>query len=215
MSPDRAARRSARPVVGPVIGILGGSFDPVHRGHLLLAERARDQVPCDEIWFVPAAVAPHKPGGAHASAAHRLAMLARALEGRRGLKIESIEVEAGVERRTIETLRMLAARHPHVRWRLVLGEDSWVAFDTWVEPDALLRIAPPVVQARPGGHREEPEIAKHHAAFWLTGDPLDLASTQVRAALTRGETPVGLPPAVLDYVRAQGLYGVRPEGHFA
>lgn len=212
MSPDRAAPRGVRRVGGPVIGVFGGSFDPVHRGHLLLAERARDQVPCDEIWFVPTAIAPHKPAGAHASPRHRLEMLARAVEGRRGLKIEAIEVEAGVRRRTIETLRILAARHSTVQWHLILGEDSWAAIDSWVEPEALLDLAPAVVQARPGGSRGEPEIARRHAAHWLTGDPIDIASTDLRAALARGEDPVGLPPAVLDYVRAHGLYRERPGG---
>ena len=215
MSPTRRAQSRAQPIdgptSGPIIGILGGSFDPVHRGHLLLAERARDQVPCDEVWLVPAAIAPHKPDGAQASPADRLAMLARAVEGRRGLRIETLELDAGVPRRTIETLRLLAARHPHLRWRLVLGADSWSGFDAWVQPEALLDLAPAVVQARPGIAAEEPAVATDHPAHWLTGDPLDVSSTEVRAALARGESPASIPIAVLDYIRARGLYRARGE----
>lgn len=213
MSSSPPARSRGVAGGGPVIGFLGGSFDPVHRGHLMLAERARDQVPCDEIWFVPAAIAPHKLQGPHATASDRLEMLRRALEGRRGMRIEPLELEGGVPRRTIETLRVLAARHPDLRWRLILGEDSWRDFDAWVEPEALLRIAPPVVQARPGGDGREPELARSHAAQWLAGEPLDVASTDLREALARGEAPTSLPPAVLDYVRARGLYLARAEGN--
>lgn len=212
MIPPADPTRSPAHEHGPLIGLLGGSFDPVHLGHLVMAERARDQVPCDEIWFVPAAIAPHKPQGAHASAQDRLHMLERALAGRRDLRIESTELEAGTPRRTVQTLRLLAARHPHVRWCLVIGEDTWAEIDTWVEPEAILRLAPAVVQARPGPRRPEPALARAYPALWLEGDPVDVASTGVREALARGETPARLPPAVLDYIRTHGLYRGRTAG---
>ena len=195
-----------RRVRGPVVGLFGGSFDPVHRGHLEIARRARDQAGCEEVWFVPAGRAVHKPEGAHAGAEARVEMIERALRGSHGLRVERIEVDAGRPCRSIETVRALAARWPGTRWRLILGEDSWDALDSWVQPEELLTLAPPVVQARPGARGAGPALAARHPPFWLRGEPVDASSTDIRAALARGEAPEELPPEVLDYVRRHALY---------
>ena len=88
----------------PSVAIFGGSFDPVHDAHLDVARRARDQIPCDEVWFLPAARAVHKPSGAFAPAADRRAMLELALEGESSLMICDLELEHGAPRRSLDSL---------------------------------------------------------------------------------------------------------------
>lgn len=188
------------------IGVLGGSFDPVHAGHVELARRALAQVPCDEVWFLPAARAVHKPHGAVASVADRVAMLERAIAGLPGLVICDAELEAGAARRSLHTLQELHQRWPEYEWRFLLGEDSFGDLEAWYRPAELLRLAPAVVAPRPGSTGPRPSGYSGQPVRWLQGAPIDLDSTSLRAALAQGEEPAGLDPAVLDYIRAHGLY---------
>jgi nicotinate-nucleotide adenylyltransferase len=188
------------------VGLLGGSFDPVHDAHLELARRALAQIPCDEIWFIPAATAPHKPEGAVASGEHRRAMLDLAVAQEPRVSICDIELRSEPGQRSVETLRALSVEHPSHEWFWILGEDSWRALPNWVEPEALLAMAAPVVLERRGsGAMRRPE-AFGVRAIWLEGAPIDLSSTAIRAALARGDRPAGLPTPVFDYILEHGLY---------
>lgn len=188
------------------MAIFGGSFDPVHAAHLEIARRARAQLPCDEVWFLPAARAVHKPQGAAVSAGHRRAMLALALEGERDLTICDLELEHGAPRRSLESVTELADRWPDQRWYFLMGEDSFRALETWYQPEQLLRLAPPVVAPRPGSRGEQPATWRDIPVCWLAGEAIDLDSTALREALGRGENPEGLDPRVLGYIREHGLY---------
>jgi len=190
--------------------ILGGSFDPVHEAHIEIARRALRQVPCDEVWFLPAARAVHKPDGAHAGIADRRAMLDLAIEGEKGLAICDLEIGHGVARRSLESMTELAARWPDRRWFFLLGEDSFRALDTWYRPEELLRIAAPVVAPRPGSGGERPAEWRGIAVRWLGGDGIDLDSTAIRRALAAGDRPGGLDPRVLRYIDEHGLYREQP-----
>ena len=116
------------------VGVLGGSFDPVHAGHLAVGRRALEQVPLDEVWFVPSASPPHKPEGLSTSPKHRRAMLELALGTEPCMRVCLIEMEDRGPRYTVDTIRALKARHPEIRWWLLLGEDSYRALGSWREP---------------------------------------------------------------------------------
>ncbi len=188
-----------------VVGVYGGSFDPVHRAHVEIARRAREQVPCDEVWFVPAAVAVQKPEGPVASARDRVDMLEAAIAGRPGLAVSDVDL-GHPGRRALDTVRELGRRHPDVHWRWIMGQDSFDALDTWYRPGDLARLAPLVVQPRPGAAGTRASEYDGRPVTWLEGPELDVASTSVRAALGRGERPEAIPPAVLGIIERRGLY---------
>jgi nicotinate-nucleotide adenylyltransferase len=189
-----------------VVAVFGGSFDPVHAAHLEVARRALAQVPCDEVWFLPAARAVHKPEGAHAHATHRRAMLELALDGSGSLEICSLELDHGTPRRSLDSLTELASRWPEHRWFFLIGEDSFRDLDTWYRPEELFSIAPPVVAPRPGSGGDRPGEWRGVPVRWLEGEEIDLDSTALREALARDEKPGGLDPRVLGYIREHGLY---------
>jgi nicotinate-nucleotide adenylyltransferase len=189
-----------------VVAVFGGSFDPVHLAHVEVARRALTQLPCDAVWFLPAARAVHKPRGAWAAAADRLRMLELALEGEASVEICRLETDLGEPQRSLVTVRELARRFPEHRWYFLLGEDSFRALDSWHRPGEIFGIAPPVVAPRPGSAGERPGAWRGHPVRWLAGEPIDLDSTRLREALARGEAPEGLDPRVLRYIREHGLY---------
>lgn len=202
------------PAIGPptpsaVIGLYGGSFDPVHRGHVEIARRARDQVPCDAVWFVPAARTPFKPTGAHADAEARVDLLERALAGEDRLAVSCVELDHP-GRRSVATVRALAAAFPDVTWRWIMGEDSFDDLPRWADPEAFVQLAPPVVQPRPGSAGARPDRFLGMPVTWLEGEPMNISSTAIREALARGERPEELHPRVLERIEARALY--REEG---
>jgi len=120
------------------IGVYGGSFNPVHLGHLLAAECSREQAGLDRVLFVPAAVPPHKLDRALATAEDRLAMLALAVGGHEAFAVSTLELDRGGVSYTIDTLADLTARHPGDTLVLLLGPDAVAGLPTWRDPGAIL-----------------------------------------------------------------------------
>lgn len=190
---------------GALVGLYGGSFDPVHRAHVEVARRALAQVPCDEIWFVPAARTPFKPDGPSASATDRVEMLELALRNEAAMSVCHVELSAP-GRRSVETVQALAEAHPAHRWRWIMGEDSFEDLPRWAEPELFTRLAPPVVQPRPGSATSRASEFRGAPVVWLRGEEIDLSSSVVRDALARGERPDGLHPDVLACIEERALY---------
>jgi nicotinate-nucleotide adenylyltransferase len=188
------------------VGVLGGSFDPVHDAHLALALRTLEQTPCTAVWFMPANRAVHKPNGPIASAAHRRAMLELVLADEAAFSLCTLELDHEEPQRSVWSLQHLHETWPDHEWYFILGEDSFRDLDSWYRPDELFRIASPVVAPRPASHGERPREYAGSRVTWLEGGELDLDSTSVRAKLAAGETPSGLDHRVLDYIREHGLY---------
>jgi len=197
------------------IGLFGGSFDPVHDAHLELARRAKSQLSLREVWFVPAWQPPHKSNYPLSPAADRLAMLELAIRGHRGLAICTIEIDQQEVVYSVQTVDALTHTHPGTRFYLLLGEDSLRELPRWREPRRLLQMAPPVVMPRSVDLRRSGafgEAGRHMTAvmgssiIWLTGSPLNLSSTDLRASLARGERPAGMNSEVIDYIEEHGLY---------
>lgn len=202
------------------IGLFGGSFDPVHLGHLHVAAAAQRAFALDRIVFVPAAQPPHKPGRQLAPGADRLRMLALALAGRPEWSVSALELERGGTSWTIDTVRALPAaigERDDVAIFLLLGDDNLPGLPEWREARALVERVQPVVVRRDGDAAAllEParrllgdELARKIERGYLTLDPVRVSSTELRAELPELAPDVrGLPPGVLAYIRAHGLYG--------
>ncbi len=209
------------------LGLYGGSFDPVHRGHLEPVEEARRLLGLDRILFVPACAPPHKSTGPSASPYHRFAMAALALQGREHFLLSDYEVSRGGTTFTVETLRHIRALTPEAEIVLVIGSDVLVSLDTWRAWREILEAHRIAVLHREPFDRERtreavaPEIASRLAPpgatlgtapegatiLWAGNAPVTISSTWLRRAISGGEDLKGsLPPSVEAYVLRQRLY---------
>ena len=201
------------------IGIYGGSFDPVHYGHLLLAESCREQVPLDEVWWVPARCSPFKRDQKSAAPSHRRTMLELATGGHDAFRVEPIEIEREGVSYTVETLEELSKRHPDYRWFLLMGSDSLAGFPAWRSPDRILELATLVAVTRPATAASanppsptegEPDVPHRRVEMPLVG----ISSTDLRTRVAAGRSiRYQTPSAVEAYIRQHGLYrGALEEG---
>ncbi len=186
--------------------VFGGSFDPIHFGHLLVAEMLRERADLDEIVFMPAARSPHKQGTGAPQAA-RLAMLRLAVRGNPHFRVSSLELGRAGPSYTIDTIRVLARRW-HARPLWILGGDSLLELHTWREAAALLREARWIAYARPGAEAakaraEELGIAYHEQVL------SPLTSRELRARARRGQSlRYQVPEPVRRYIERHRLYRV-------
>jgi nicotinate-nucleotide adenylyltransferase len=203
------------------IGIFGGTFDPIHAGHLHAARAARDAFHLDRVVFLPAFRSPFKAGVEPAPAADRLRMVELSIAGERGFEACDLEIARGGPSYTIDTVRALPAHlgeRADVALHLIVGSDVLPGLGGWREARALLERVQPIVVHREGDPAARfaelerdlgPEMARKVERGYLNLPPLEASSTDVRAALCgRGEAAV-LPAAVARYVREHGLYGTR------
>ena len=199
------------------VGLFGGTFDPPHVGHLVLAECAREWLRLDEVRFIPAGQPPHKPGSRITRASERVAMARLAVRGNRAFAVSTLETRRGGPSFTIETLRRVADERPRARLFLLMGADSLDDFTTWREPQAILRLATLVVAARPGvpigprgrarGPRLASALARGAHIVWLDNSELAVSSSLVRARVrARRSIRYLVPDAVASYISRRGLY---------
>lgn len=184
-------------------GIFGGSFDPVHLGHLIVARAAADALSLDRVHFVPAFTQPFKADRRHAAVGDRLAMLRAALPYDARFVLDTREVEREGLSYTVETLRAVAAEFPGDALSLLLGADAARDLPAWREAEAIPQLAEVVVLTRPG------ESLPRHAFAGRTLEvpAVDVSATQVRERARRGEPLDELvPPAVARYIEVHGLY---------
>src|SRR4051794_648934 len=132
------------------LGLYGGSFDPVHYGHLLLAECCREALSLDEVWLIPAAIPPHKRTRELSPAKNRLEMLELALGGHEQLRSSDIEIKRGGVSYTVDTLAAVKVAQPEAELFLLMGADSLHDLPTWREPTKICELAVPAVVRRGG-----------------------------------------------------------------
>ncbi len=132
------------------IGIFGGTFDPVHLGHLIMAEQCREQGQLDQVWFIPAARPPHKQDRPLTGFVHRVEMLALAIAGMPAFRIDELEKDRPGPSYTADTLAEFRRRHPQAEFFLVIGSDTLVDLPHWREPARIAQLAGFVVWERPG-----------------------------------------------------------------
>lgn len=198
------------------LGIFGGTFDPVHYGHLLLAECCREQCRLDQVWFMPAAVPPHKAGLDITPAAARLEMLELATSGYPPFRVSRLELDRGGLSYTVETLAQLAAEDATRELFLLLGADSLADLPNWREPARICQLAWPVVVHRAGVAPPDLAVlrpwvpAERFAAseqLVVEMPQVGLASRELRHRVRHGQSiRFRTPRAVESYIAAQNLY---------
>ncbi len=190
------------------VGLFGGTFDPPHVGHLMLAEWARERLGLHRVVFVPAGRPPHKRGSRISSAATRLAMTRLAVRGNPRFRVSTVELEDDGPSFTIDTLRRFAARAPGSRLYLLMGADSLDDFRRWHEPERILKLAILAVAGRPGvGGPGSMAWARGRRVVWLGNPGLDVSSSLVRERARAGRSLRYLvPDAVAAFIARRGLY---------
>lgn len=229
-----AGKKGSARQKGKMIGVYGGSFDPVHNGHLKVAEAVLAAFAMERVIFVPAYAPPHKRGQALSSACHRLAMLALATMAEPRMFVSTIEIDSPARPYTIETLRRLEQERPEWRLFFVMGADSFRDITSWYEYQRILGEYDVIVAARPG-YGDEESLARQLSLFspelkarvvdlrgglypsdrelgtphiYLTDySKVDVSATTLREIAAKGGAIDRLvPPAVAAYIQKYGLY---------
>ena len=187
------------------IGLLGGSFDPVHLGHLLVAQAAREELQLSRLFFIPAAQSPFKPGRPLAPAEQRLRLLRLALAGQTDCEIDEQELNRGGVSYTIDTLRNYVRRFPGAQLFYLMGADHVPQLPKWRDANELARLVEFVVLRRPG--QVPAPLPAPFRGRALVGFPLGVSSSQIRERVKAG-LPIDLlvGPAVAEAIRNNRLY---------
>lgn len=196
------------------LGIYGGSFDPVHLGHLLLAETCREECSLDRVLFLPCRQSPHKPHGAVATGQQRAEMLEFAVAGDPRFGVCRIELERPGPSFTVETLRQLCDEQPESELFFLMGADSLTDLPLWREPLTILELATVVAVNR--GHRPPPDLILLESRLGpivrdrvqiVTMPGIELSATEIRERVRSGRSlRFRVPRAVEEYIRQNGLY---------
>lgn len=202
------------------LGILGGTFDPPHTGHLLAALDAIEVLSLDRLLLVPAATQPLKGGLVMATPAERLTMTSLLAVADSRFAVDSIEIDRGGLSFTVDTLGEMSERWPDADRYFLVGADALDTFASWREPARVLQLARLAVLARPATDGDEPAGASASAVerlaaatpgaippLWLRTRRVDVSSTEVRARVRSGRTIAGfVPDAVAAFIASAGLY---------
>ncbi len=206
------------------IGVFGGSFDPIHVGHLLIAEHCRDELALDEVRFILAATAPHKQQHAVADAKHRWEMLRLAIGGNLNFVADDRELRRGGTSYTVATLEELTREMPSAKFYFLMGADSLFDFHTWRAPSEICRMAHVIVVARGGLAQPKMELLRPYLFEPDRADlnehlvrmpQFEISSTEIRDRVKMGRSiRYRVPSAVEAYIATHELYreqGSSPE----
>ncbi|MFQ5927318.1 MAG: nicotinate-nucleotide adenylyltransferase [Terriglobia bacterium] len=200
------------------IGVFGGTFDPIHSGHMAVARAAVRRFRLDRIYFVPSGTPPHKSHHRLTAFLHRYTMVALACA--REPRFAPSLLEAGPDlagrarRYSVDTVRRLRRRWPRARLFFILGADQFLTLPTWKNYRTLIKLCDFIVATRPGfrvsatrAARIVPKLREADRVHWLTAVHADVSATAIRRRARRGASLRGwVPPLVEDYIRSAGLY---------
>jgi nicotinate-nucleotide adenylyltransferase len=194
------------------LGILGGTFDPPHYGHLALAENARAQLALDRVLFVPAGQQPLKQDRAISPVHHRVAMVDAAIACTPAFAISLVDVERPGPHYTVDMLQLLRKAYPKAEIFFLIGSDSLVQLPEWRNPAEIVRQANLVVMNRPGSEVDADALQQavpgiRERLIWLDAPHLDIAASDLRRRVRAG-LPIDqmVPPEVMAYILKSGLY---------
>jgi nicotinate-nucleotide adenylyltransferase len=198
------------------VGIIGGSFDPVHTGHLVIAQDALEKLELSEIVFVPAAIPPHKQHIQQADADHRCGMLQLATEADLRFSVSDIEIQRGGISYTIDTVSYLKEQQPNVDWVLIVGSDTLVDLHNWYKIDELLDLCEVAAFLRPGESslkdiKRKIELSEANRNKLLgniiEAHLIEISSTEIRMRVAEGLGIRYLVPQEVEmYIFEHGLY---------
>ncbi|MCW1915671.1 nicotinate (nicotinamide) nucleotide adenylyltransferase [Luteolibacter sp. GHJ8] len=183
------------------IALFGGTFDPIHEGHLRIAVEAQRLFALDEVRFLPCQVSPHKVGVLTAPAEERLEMVRLAIAGLPWATVDSYDLFRPQPAYSWQTAEEMARREPEAKLFWLMGYDQWTALPRWQHPERLAAQVDFLVSSRAG-------IPEPHPQWRMQSLAVDhpASSTAIRQAIAAGETGPWLPPAVAAYIAARGLY---------
>lgn len=198
------------------IGVFGGSFDPIHFGHLILAENCREQAQLDQVLFIPCAMSPHKRDGAYGTDRQRVEILDLAIGGHRDFIRNDMEIKRGGVSYTIDTLRELESTQSGNEWFFLMGADSLESFSSWREPDEILKLAKPIIVGRPGSDPVDLGVLENlsSAAYVesirelsVESPLIDISSTDIRQRVADNKSIRFLVPRSIEqYIVTQKMY---------
>lgn len=189
------------------VGVLGGTFDPVHKGHLAIARSFLNSGLVDELWIIPAAYPPHKNGDEVTSYADRKAMLELVFNSWEKVRISAIEEHLPKPSYTLQTLHTLKENYPDYQFYLCLGSDSLAHFDQWHRYKEILEECRLLVARRPGFDEQQISSAILSKTTFVKHEPVQLSSTGLREKIKGPKMPEeDLPDEVVRYIRENGLY---------
>jgi nicotinate-nucleotide adenylyltransferase len=203
------------------IGVFGGTFDPVHLGHLILAEQCREQGRLDEVWFVPAGQPPHKSHHAVTPFRHRAEMLRLATAGHPAFRVNELENDRPGPSYTVETLDEVRAAHPGAEWFFLVGSDTLSELHEWRDPAGVVRRAGLLVMARGEGPVMSAEELRaslrlpegERLSLDVVAAPrVEISSRDLRARAAAGRSLRYLVPRAIEcYIEEKGLYRESPQ----
>lgn len=203
------------------IGLLGGSFDPIHQGHLNIAKSAYDEFHLDEVWFIPAGHSPNKDEADMTSAVDRAKMVELAIAEYPYFRLSMIEIESSETSYTYRTLTKLTEQYPDIQFYFIMGADSLDYFEKWRHPEIISQKA--ILLAAVRNELNIPQIQEkinilqklYHAQIYpVTGGKTDISSTELRRKVRENSDHLTmLSPSVADYIAAHGLYKKPLEEH--
>lgn len=197
------------------IGIMGGTFDPIHKGHLMLGEYAKDLYKLDEIWFMPNGNPPHKlNSNIESQTKHRVEMVKLAIEGYDNFKIQLYEVERTEVNYSYLTMQHFKEKFSDDEFYFIIGADSLFAFETWKHPELLVKTCKILAAYRDGKNTSEMKTQiqylnkKYGAEIYLLNTPnVDISSSEIRRMLKDQENISELvPKAVFSYIQSNNLF---------
>lgn len=187
------------------VGILGGTFNPPHIGHLIVATEVKHALNLDEVRLMPTAVPPHKTTSSDSTAIQRLKMVELAVAGVKGLTVSSFEVDRGGVSYTYDTMKELTIREPETDFFFIVGGDMLDMLSAWHRIDELVKLVKFVGVGRPGS-----EGKTKFPVTLLDIPQIDLSSTLIRKRCAEGGlVTLLIPPLVEQFIRKEGLYGCR------
>jgi nicotinate-nucleotide adenylyltransferase len=193
------------------LGLFGGTFDPIHMGHLILAEACREACALDRVWFVVAGAPPHKPGD-RTSVADRMEMVRIAIAGQPAFEVSDLETRRPGPHYSVETLEEVRRQRPEDELFFLIGADSLADLPQWRQPERIVALATVVVVDRPGiatGLTSRwPDLSPSSRPFrMVTIPPIGIASNDLRRRVAEGRSiRYQVPRGVEAYIEAHGLY---------
>ncbi len=189
------------------IGIFGGTFNPPHYGHLVVAERVREQLGLQKVLFVPSATSPHKQHLDIIDPALRMQMVQLALRGQECFEPSPVEMDRGGVSYTIDTLERIRQEYPGAELYLLIGMDNLDEFDTWKSPEKIVELSTVVVMTRPGFRPGVDEHGIRKSFVFCQVPEIGISSSEIRARVKQGKSIRFLVPEPVEaYIHAHGLY---------
>ena len=195
-------------LTGP-LGVIGGTFDPVHYGHLATAKLAQDYFKLEQIYFIPASTPPHK-SPPHSGPRHRLSMLKSAIKNIKGFEAWDGEIRRGGKSYSLDTLKTLTKSFPRTPIYFIIGSDNLKEIPLWHKYPELLKLATFCVAHRPGHSLKVPREIRAMRVKIFPSPEWKISSTMIREYLSKGYScKYLLPPEVIEYIIKHGLYSQR------